>query len=82
MARRFYSRQLLAVEDELHEVGMRADALALELGIRADDMHFDGAPARPVDEAIAECQELSNRMQRAIGLLRACKLVFEQDGDY
>lgn len=80
MGRGFLSRQLVDAETELVWVAKHADYLGLELGELADEIHFEGAAARPVDEALITVRELRTRIDRVEGLLGAYRMMFEGKG--
>ncbi|HEY7823469.1 MAG TPA: hypothetical protein VIG24_11565 [Acidimicrobiia bacterium] len=77
MGRSFLANQLLEAEVELMWVGKHADALGFDVGDLSDELHFDGAPPRPLVEAIATVRELKLRLDRAEGLIRAYSLALE-----
>lgn len=74
MGRRFLSHQLIEAELELSKTGRMADELGFELGEMADEIHFDGAAARPAEEALITIRELKRSLERAEGLVRAYQL--------
>lgn len=77
MGRAFLANQLLEAEVELMWVGKHADALGFDVGDLSDEIHFDGAAARELPEALVTVRELQLHLARAEGLIRAYGLALE-----
>jgi hypothetical protein len=77
MGRAFLAHQLLEAESELTWVALHADAVGLDVGEHSDEIHWDGAAARPLDEALVTIREMRHRLDRAEGLIRAYGLALE-----
>ena len=69
--RRFSSRQLLTVENELHNVAREADSISTKVGEHADNIHFENAKEMSAVEWLEDVVELRERLSHVEGLLRA-----------
>jgi len=72
----FFARQLLEVEAELTAVSKLADEIGMTVGELSDEIHYDGAVPRPVDQAIADVKAVAARVNRAFGMLQAYQLMW------
>lgn len=72
--RNFEASQLLLVEDLLNQLSLAADAVAMDVGVHADEIHYDGKAPADMRDMLLRVRALAYEAQRAEGLLRAYQL--------
>ncbi|HEY7822894.1 MAG TPA: hypothetical protein VIG24_08685 [Acidimicrobiia bacterium] len=74
------ANNLYQAEDLLLQVSGMADALALELGVIADDIHFDGKDAPELADALHKVRLMRPLVDQAEGLLVAYEMMLNPGG--
>ncbi|HEY7823288.1 MAG TPA: hypothetical protein VIG24_10655 [Acidimicrobiia bacterium] len=69
------AHQLYEAESRLIELGNAADALAMEIGVAGDSIHFDGSEPTPMRETLESVERLRALVESAVGLLRAYEMM-------
>jgi hypothetical protein len=73
-ARKFASNQLLTAEDELMLLTHWADDVGVQLGVLADEIHFDGKEPAACDGLLKQIEQMQVHLNRAKGLVLAYEI--------